>query len=179
MTPKKLSLFLIIHLLTGFILVKAQAYDGSIDTKVFLGYTNTGGKPGAEFRYENGINDFFSIGTDYICLLYKSGSKSYLEEKIELFIQRSDFGLYVNYHIFQNKITSSRVDPYVGAFVSFKSLGLQAGVKYNFSERLGLYGQFNQSFGNSFFGIGGTPDDFVNHFGKKASVAAGITYNFL
>ncbi len=36
----------------------AQAFDGSDDSKIYLGYTNVGGRHGVEIGYEEGINDF-------------------------------------------------------------------------------------------------------------------------
>ena len=49
----------------------AQAFDGSDDSKIYLGYTNVGGRHGVEIGYEEGINDFLSYGAKFTTLRYK------------------------------------------------------------------------------------------------------------
>lgn len=157
--------------------IKAQAYDGRIDRKLFLGYTNVGGYSGAEIKFEYGTNDLISTGADFRYLFIDTPPTTDQFEKSAYFFQKADFGIFLNFHPIQTIKKSTKFDVYIGPYVSLKSIGLQLGAKYNFTERIGVYINGIQSFGNSFFGIGGTPDDFVNNYGKKTYVSAGISLN--
>lgn len=157
--------------------IKAQAYDGRIDRKLFLGYTNVGGNSGAEIKFEYGMKDWLSSGADFRYLFIETPPTSDQIEKSGYFFQKSDFGIFLNFHPLQTIKKSTKFDVYIGPYASLKSIGLQLGAKYNFTERIGVYVNGIQSFGNSFFGIGGEPDDFVNHFGKKTYVSVGFSLN--
>jgi hypothetical protein len=175
----KLFLFLLICLQFSVTSLNAQAYDGYMDRRIFLAYTNIGGKSGMEFRYEYGESDIISYGSSFYYLMYKQENSSSDEfAKTENFIARADFGLCMNFHLFPVLIETKHVDPYFGPSASLKSLGLQAGVKYHLAERLGVYGQVLQSFSSSFMGLGDGEDDFINNFGKKTYLSAGLTFLF-
>ena len=168
---------LLIGLFTRIADCNAQAYDGYMDRRLFLAYTNIGGKSGMEFRFEDGSSDIISYGSSFYYLMYKKEVENSDEfTKTQNFIERADFGLCMNFHLFHNLIETKHIDPYFGPSASLKSLGLQAGVKYHLAERFGVYGQVLQSFSSSFFGIGDGPDDFVNNFGKKTYLSAGLTF---
>jgi hypothetical protein len=175
---KKLCLLLIIQLFTGNILIKAQAYDGSIDRKLFLGYANVGGRSGAEFKYEAGYNDYFSGGINF-AYLFNNTDTIYVDEteKFTEFWYRCNAALIFNFHFLPDLSPSGNLDPYAGISLSFKSIGIQAGLKYNFSERFGCYGQILQSVSNSVIGISTDPGDYTNNFGKKTYLSIGLTCN--
>jgi hypothetical protein len=175
---RKLCLLLIIQLFSGQILLKAQAYDGSIDRKLFLGYANVGGLSGAEFKYEAGYNDYFSGGINF-AYLFNNADTIYADEseKATEFWYRCNAALFFNFHFLPNLSPSGKLDPYAGIYLSFKSIGIQAGLKYNFSERFGCYGQINQSVSNSVRSINTNPGDYSNYFGKKTYLSVGLTCN--
>jgi hypothetical protein len=174
---KKLLFFFAISFLLLRTEIKAQAYDGRIDRKLFLGYTNVGGNSGAEIKFEYGLNDLLSSGADFRYLFIETPPTTDQIEKSGNFFQKSDFGIFLNFHPLQTIKKSTKYDVYIGPYASLKSIGLQLGAKYNFTERIGVYINGIQSFGNSFFGIGGTPDDFTNNYGKKTYVSVGLSLN--
>ena len=156
---------------------KAQAYDGVIDKKVIAGYTLVGDKSGMELKYDIGLSDLVSIGVGITHLFFATPTPADTPENIEYFIEKSDFGAFLNFHIFQKLISAPQVDLYAGPDITFKSLGIHAGIKYNFSERFGLYFQASQSYSNSLYGVGDATDHTLNHFGKQFSIATGLTIN--
>jgi len=156
---------------------KAQAYDGVIDRKVIAGYTLVGDKSGMELKYDMGLSDLLSLGVGITHLFFTTPTPTDESDKIEYFIEKSDFGAFLNFHMFQKLINAPEIDVYAGPDLTFKSLGIHAGIKYNFSERFGLYFQASQSFSNSLFGLGDATDNPSNHFGKKFSIATGLTIN--
>jgi len=155
----------------------AQAYDGVIDRKVIAGYTLVGDKSGMELKYDMGLCDLVSLGVGITHLFFATPTPADTPDKIEYFIEKSDFGAFLNFHVFQKLISAPEIDLYAGPDLTFKSLGIHAGIKYNFSERFGLYFQASQSFSNSLFGLGDATDNPSNHFGKKFSIATGLTIN--
>jgi hypothetical protein len=153
----------------------SQVYDGQLDKKMFLGFASVGGSPGIDLKFEDGLTDYLSMGWCFQYLLTNS-DKVYDEFPIvDKFIEKFEPGICFNGHFFQSLITSANVDLYAGGYISFKSLALQTGVKYNFSERLGVYGQMQQGLSNSAFGKGG---DILNRYGTRLTITGGLTYNF-
>ena len=68
----------------------------------------------------------------------------------------------------------SVMDIYTGASVGLRTCGLQAGVRYNFSETFGLYAQVRQ---NLFKTFGENPDHAPVYKGKPA-LSVGLTLTF-
>jgi hypothetical protein len=156
---------------------KAQAYDGAIDRKTIVGYTLVGDKSGMELKYDMGLSDLVSLGVGITHLFFATPTPADTPDKIEYFIEKSDFGAFLSFHLFQKLIHVPKIDIYAGPDLTFKSMAIHAGIKYNFSERFGLYFQASQSFSNSLYGLGGSTDDSSNHFGKKFTIATGLTIN--
>ena len=157
--------------------IKAQAYDGSIDRKIFAGYTHVGDQSGMDIKYDIGFTDYFSLGLGITHLFFETPTPSDKGDEINYFIQKSDFGFFLNFHLFQKLIPTPEIDVYAGPDFTFKSMGIHGGVKYNFSERFGIYFQALQSYSNSLYGLGDATDDPTNHFGKKFSISTGLTIN--
>lgn len=120
----------------------AQAFDGSDDSKIYLGYTNVGGRHGVEIGYEEGINDFLSYGAKFTTLRYKDDEG----EKESRFYDFSDIGIYLNYHFMEVLKLPDNFDIYVGPILSTKTMSLQTGVRYNFGEVFGVYGSAQYNF---------------------------------
>lgn len=173
----KSYLISIFFVLISYTHIQAQAYDGIIDKKIFAGFTKVGKNQGLEIKFETGLSDVISIGVGYKYLFYHAPPTEEYIDKVHYFIEKSDFGMLLNFHLFQKQISSTKYDIYAGVHVAFKSMGIHTGVKYNFSERIGVYFQVLQSFNDSFMGIGGSPDDFVNNFGRKFSISTGLSFN--
>lgn len=153
----------------------SQVYDGQLDKKMFLGYAAVGGAPGIDLKFEDGLTDYISMGWCFQYLLTNSTVHYNELDAVDKFIEKFEPGICFNGHFFQSLITHANVDIYAGCYLSFKSIALQTGVKFNFSERLGVYGQVQQGLSNSAFGSGG---DILNRYGKKLTITGGLTYSF-
>jgi hypothetical protein len=155
----------------------AQAYDGGIDRKAIIGYTHVGDNSGMELKYDCGLSDLLSVGVGYTYLFFDTPVPADTQDKYTYFVEKSDFGLFLNFHLFQKQINTPEIDVYAGPDVTFKSLGIHAGVKYNFSERIGVYFQALQSFSNSLYGVGDSSIGTTNLFGKQFAISTGFTIN--
>lgn len=170
-------LVLLFGLFTSSVLSgRAQVYDGDLDSKIFLGYSTVGGSPAVDLKWEDGFGDYVSMGWCFQYLLTNSSKVYYDSPKVDRFIERFEPGISFNGHFFQSLITEANVDIYTGIYISFKSLALQAGAKYNFSERFGIYAHVQQGFSNSAFGEGG---DILNRYGKKLIISGGLTFSII
>jgi hypothetical protein len=171
----------ILALLSAFfspVLLKAQAYDGQNENKVYLGYTNIGGGSGIELRADHGRGDIFSMGFNVTYLFYKIPSIGEYDsyDKVDYILENFDVGMLMNFHLSAPLHMDEKIDPYVGIFLNLKSAGLHGGCKYNFSERLGVYAQLAQSFTTSLTGpVTNTGND--TRYGKNTILSAGITFN--
>jgi hypothetical protein len=190
---KKLGTVIFILFLVFSQSVKAQAYDGDAETRIFLGYTNIEGKSGGEFQLDNGLNDYVSYG---IKLIFISGTKKDNDEFSAL--DGFDASFFLRFHFLEVLKSNEKIDPYLGVDASLKSIGLHGGIKYNFGDIIGVYAQVGKGFSNSLSnGISKkdipepdrTYDDKgnvvhesigdyrVNYFGKSFSFNVGITIN--
>lgn len=163
----------------------AQAYDGSEDIKAFLGYANVGGKSGVEFQLDRGLSDLVSYGVNFTFLIKPDDRETTdnFDNSFKKF-DSFDIGAFLRFHFSESLNLSEKVDPYLGADVSLRSIGAHAGIKYNFSETIGVYAMFKQSFSSSLTGdhkiSGETYDAFednINFFAKKSTISAGVTIN--
>ena len=149
--------------------VQAQAWDGEGDIKVYAGYANVGGKSGFEIGSDYALSDFISIGGQ---ITYVNVKKH--DEGHNNFLLGYDFSLTGNYHWAEVLKLPSVLDIYSGASVGLRTAGLQAGVRYNFSETFGLYGQVWQNLFKTF-------GDDVEHgriYQGKTALSVGLTVTF-
>ena len=146
----------------------AQAFDADYDFKIFTGYLNKGGKSGIQIGAEYGRSRFFSFG-GFVQGLF--GIKD--EDGESNFFKNTDLQFRCNFHWTDVMHLPSTFDIYTGVNVSLRAGGLQAGVRYNFSERFGLYGEVQQPLFKTF-----SSGDFDNrYFNKKFGFSAGFTIN--
>lgn len=149
--------------------VQAQAWDGEGDVKVYAGYTNVGGKSGFELGTDYALSDFVSLGGQ---ITYVSVKKH--GDGDNSFLVGYDLSLMGNYHWAEVLKLPSVLDIYTGASVGLRTGGLQAGVRYNFSETFGLYGQVRQNLFKTF-------GDDVEHgrvYQGKTALSVGLTVTF-
>lgn len=172
-TISKQVLVLLI-LITSVTFVKAQVYDGSYDKKIMVGYMNVGGLSGGELRFENGLSDLISVGVSIQMAAIKTDNTDEFDKAFS-FLSKVDLGSYMNFHLFQSLAEQKNIDLFLGGFVSFKSYGLQGGVKYNFNETIGVYGNYSHSLGALIFPV--DDPDFLNVFANQPLVSVGITFN--
>jgi len=159
----------------------AQGYNGYFDYKVLLGYTNVGGNSGIEYQNEFRRSDLFSWGTQFTLLLNandKTDADSF--EKTFKFLDSCDGGGFVRFHFTEALNLRENVDPYLGADFTVRSLGAHLGLKYSFSDVIGVYAMYKQSFSSSFMGdtkLSEDADEYTpSYFGKKAALSVGITF---
>ena len=149
--------------------VQAQAWDGEGDIKVYAGYANVGGKSGFEIGSDYALSDFISIGGQ---ITYVNVKKH--DEGHNNFLLGYDLSLTGNYHWAEVLKLPSVLDIYSGASVGLRTGGLQAGVRDNFSETFGLYGQVRQNLFKTF-------GDDVEHgrvYQGKTALSVGLTVTF-
>ena len=149
--------------------VQAQAWDGEGDIKVYAGYANVGGRSGIELGSDYALSDFISIGGQ---ITYVSVKKH--GDGDNSFLVGYDLSLMGNYHWAEVLKLPSVLDIYTGASVGLRTGGLQAGVRYNFSETFGLYGQVRQNLFKTF-------GDDVEHgrvYQGKTALSVGLTVTF-
>ena len=90
------------------------------------------------------------------------------------FLLGYDLSLMGNYHWAEVLKLPSVLDIYSGASVGLRTAGLQAGVRYNFSETFGVYGQVRQNLFKTF-------GDDVEHgrvYQGKTALSVGLTVTF-
>ena len=149
--------------------VQAQAWDGEGDIKVYAGYANVGGRSGIELGSDYAFSDFISIGGQ---ITYVNVKKH--DEGHNNFLLGYDLSLTGNYHWAEVLKLPSVLDIYSGVSVGLRTVGLQAGVRYNFSETFGLYGQVRQNLFKMF-------GDDVEHgrvYQGKTALSVGLTVTF-
>lgn len=161
-------------LLLGFLLcvphsVQAQAWDGEGDIKVYAGYANVGGRSGIELGSDYALSDFVSVGGQMTLV----NVKDYDEGRNRAF-KGYDFSMMGNYHWAEVLKLPSVLDVYSGASVGLRTAGLQAGVRYNFSETFGLYGQVRQNLFKTF----GNYEEDGCIYQSKTALSVGLTVTF-
>ena len=149
--------------------VQAQAWDGEGDIKVYAGYANVGGKSGMELGSDYALSDFISVGGQVTYVNVKKHSSEDYH-----FLVGYDFSLMGNYHWSEVLKLSSVLDIYTGASVGLRTGGLQAGVRYNFGETIGVYGQVRQNLFKTF----GDDEDYGPVYQGKTALSLGMTVTF-
>lgn len=148
---------------------QAQAWDGEGDIKVYAGYANVGGKSGMELGSDYALSDFISVGGQVTYVNVKKHSSEDYH-----FLVGYDFSLMGNYHWSEVLKLSSVLDIYTGASVGLRAAGLQAGVRYNFGETIGVYGQVRQNLFKTF----GDDEDYGPVYQGKTALSLGMTVTF-
>ena len=149
--------------------VQAQAWDGEGDLKVYAGYANVGGRSGMELGSDYALSDFISVGGQVTYVNVKKHSSEDYH-----FLVGYDFSLMGNYHWSEVLKLSSVLDIYTGASVGLRAAGLQAGVRYNFGETIGVYGQVRQNLFKTF----GDDEDYGPVYQGKTAFSLGMTITF-
>ena len=149
--------------------VQAQAWDGEGDIKVYAGYANVGGRSGMELGSDYALSDFISVGGQVTYVNVKKHSSEDYH-----FLVGYDFSLMGNYHWSEVLKLSSVLDIYTGASVGLRAAGLQAGVRYNFGETIGVYGQVRQNLFKTF----GDDEDYGPVYQGKTALSVGMTVTF-
>lgn len=172
----KIILSLFVFFVVGVNQLNAQAFDGLDDYKVFIGYMNLEGKSGLEVAYDYGLNDILSTG-GYVKYALVDDIEVSDDVKVKLDgLDKFDLGVFIRAHLSEPLSMSTKIDPYLGGELSLKVIGAHAGVKYNFGEVLGVYGQVTRSF--SGFILDEENSDFINIYAKKTIISGGITLYF-
>lgn len=158
----------------------AQAYDGPDDRKMFLGASMVGDQFGIEFQGDEGLSDLVSTGGKLTFLFIKDAEGLDEFDRIASAFSKFDLALFLRFHFSEAMQLSEKTDPYLGLDISLKTLGGHIGIKYNFSETLGIYAQAGHSFSGSFWSE--TPEnsdsDFIaNRFAKRTNISFGLTFN--
>ncbi len=172
--------FLFITTLLFSIITNAQAYDSQDDNKIFIGYANVGGIFAAEIEYDKGIGDLVSYGGKIIFLINPNKNKPLDEfEEGRNVLASFDFGSFLRFHLGEPLKMNEKFDPFLGLDASFSSIGIHSGIKYSFSETLGLYIRYNQSFSGSISGNNNAKsydeNSFYNYFAKQGTISGGLT----
>lgn len=160
--------------------LNAQAYDGSDDKKMFLGATMVGDQFGIELQGDEGLSDLVSTGGKLIFLFIKDAEDLDEFDRTASAFSKFDLALFLRFHFSEALQLSEKTDPYLGLDISLKALGGHVGIKYNFSETLGIYAQAGHSFSGSFWGAtpeNGDTDFIINRFAKRTNISFGLTFN--
>lgn len=148
---------------------QAQAWDGEGDIKVYAGYANVGGRSGIELGSDYALSDFISVGGQVTYVNVKKHSSEDYH-----FLVGYDLSLMGNYHWAEILKLPSVLDIYSGASVGLRTAGLQAGVRYNFGETIGVYGQVRQNLFKTF----GDDEDYGPIYQGKTALSLGMTITF-
>lgn len=169
--PQASMRYLIITLLAMLCAIQshAQAFDGDADRKIFIGFHQLHKSSGAEGGYERGLSDKISVGMKLAIL-----QRSYQTEAEKEKETGVNFSLFANYHFMDMLKLPDNFDIYAGAGLSFTSVDIHAGAKYNFSEVMGVYAEVHhnlfRTFNNTFEG------KLV--FPLKPGFSIGLTFNY-
>jgi hypothetical protein len=157
----------------------AQAYDGRGDKKIFLGYANTKGYSAAQVKYEGGNSNLISMGATLTIFFIKDDS-TYIgtDDGFAKILDRSEFDIFMNFHLNRSLHLDDKSDVYLGPFLSLQSSGIQAGYKYNFSERFGVYAEVSQGIYNIFNFVTETSPS-SSTYDTRTLFSAGITFNLI
>ena len=149
--------------------VQAQAWDGEGDVKAYAGYTNVGRKSGFELGTDYALSDFVSLGGQITYVFVKKH-----DDENNNFLLGYDLSLMGNYHWAELLKLPSILDIYTGVSVGLRTGSLQAGVRYNFSETFGIYGQVRQNLFKTF----GEDEYYEPIYQGKTALSLGMSITF-
>lgn len=165
----KQLLLIFLLALTSTLNLQAQAFDGDADRKYLVGYHNIGGTSGAELLYDRGVSDDISLGmrTVFVNRVVKYDGERDNEAGMDL-------GVFANYHFMDLLKLPDNLDLIAGAGISLLVFDVHAGIRYNFSEVVGVYAEARQNI----FSIIKESDDRKPLFQNKSGFSIGLTFNF-
>lgn len=174
-----IQLIIFSFLLLNIKIAHAQAYDGRGDNKIFLGYANTKGYSAAQLKYEGGNSNLISMGAAWTYFFIKQDSANIgTDDSFSKIFDRSEFDFFMNFHLNKLLHLDDRSDVYIGSFFSLQTTGIQAGYKYNFSERFGVYAEVSQGIYNIFSFITETSSSATT-YDTRTLFSSGMTFNIL
>lgn len=174
------TLFFIMVILLAPRLCLAQAYDGTFDSKIFVGYLSTNGYSGFEIQQDDGLGDLISYGARLQVLLNVRGASPLFTDEFANTYPSVDLAIFLRAHFLYVANLPETIDPYLGFELSLKSLGPHIGFKYNFSEVVGLYAQYFHSIAGSLSqslhgsGFGSSQ----NAFNSSPALSIGLTISY-
>ncbi len=177
---KRLVFLCLLCCVIGSSKIFAQAFDGSDDSKIFLGPTMIGNQFGVEIGGDEGLSSLISTGGKLILLFIKEDENLDEFDRTASAFSKFDLDLFLRFHFSEALKLSEKTDPYFGLDLSLKALGGHIGFKYNFSETLGIYVQAGHSFSGSFWSATSENNDSdisTNRFAKKTNISLGLTFN--
>jgi hypothetical protein len=156
--------------------VNAQAYDGNRDDKLFAGYRTAGTHSGMELRFDRGLTNYFSSAfmVSYLFRNPAATDEIFMDSKV---FSNLDVSVATNFHFIEVLNMGTTFDPYLGMYVGLKATGLQAGARYNFSEKVGAYAQFAYNMLPLLFDQFSKDVD-LHPYRNKEHISVGITINF-
>lgn len=164
------TILLLLLMLTATQQVSAQAFDGSDDRKLTIGYLQWGSKPAVEVGYQFGLADAVSIGGHIDYMLGNLGDEyndklnglEYLDVAIDCDVHAQDW-----LHM------PMQTDVYGGVSASFAVLNCHVGYRYNLGEVVGLYASAGYNLCRTF-----NDNDLAQYIAHKWCLQAGITFSF-
>ncbi len=148
----------------------AQAFDGDADLKAYAGYLNVGGKSGFELGMDNGFTDYLSYGIQIDYLLVEKDPVTHEPDSHKCF----DVSGHLNYHWSQTLKLPPMFDIYTGITAGSSVVGIHSGLRYNFGEVVGIYGEAQYNPIRTF----GSNSDYPSLYKQKLSLSAGLTLSF-
>jgi hypothetical protein len=127
----------------------AQAYDGTFDSKIFVGYLSVNAYSGFELQQDEGLGDLISYGARLQVLLNVRGASPLFTDEFANTYPTVDLAIFLRAHFLYVANLPETIDPYLGFELGLKSLGPYIGFKYNFSEVVGIYAQYFHSLSGS------------------------------
>lgn len=128
----------------------AQAFDGYGDSKTLVGVTTQTNATGLVAHFDKGINDLLSYGTTIgfvissndpkIAFVDYQGVVTYQDyDTSDSFSEKIDFNFHLDAHLGKSFGLKDMTDVTVGASLSSRNVGLQAGYKYMLSDSFGFF----------------------------------------
>ena len=146
--------------------VSAQAFDGDMDKKAHVGYLGMEGKSGVEVELLDGLSDCFSYG-GFVRYVFDNDAGDRLS--------CMDVGASAYFHWDELLNLPDKLDIHTGVQISYQSGGVAVGMRYNFSERWGVFASVQKGLFDVF-----RSKEFDNPFGgRKFGFSVGLTYSFL
>lgn len=144
--------------------VAAQAFDGDMDSRIHAGYLGMEGLSGVELELIDGLNDYLSYG---------GFARAVFDKDAESNIRCLDLGASLYFHWDELLRLPDKLDLHTGFQISWQSGWVAGGLRYNFSERWGVYARAQKGLFDVLHS-----KEFDNPFaGRKFGFSVGLTYS--
>ena len=143
----------------------SQAFDGDMDEKIHAGYLNVDGHSGVEMECVEGANDYLSYGFFARVLLGNDVEKKNMGW--------ADIGSAIYFHWDELLKLTSKLDIHTGFQLSWQSGWITGGMRYNFSERWGVYARIQKGL----FDVIHSKDFDYPYNGRKLGFSVGLTFS--